>query len=286
MKLKNQVALITGAAQGIGRAIAILFAKEGAKIAVNDINREGGDQTVTEIRKAGGEAVFVFGDVSKSVDVEKMVNATVKSYGKLNILVNNAAVDVRGLVTEMPEEVWDRTMDVIAKGTFLCTKYAIPEMIKQGGGSIVNIVSQSAFSVSYGSCAYCASKAAQLNLTKSTAWDYGSKNIRANAICPGPIKTDLMRRYLETFKDPALAEHIITLRTPLHKWGTTEDVARLALYLASDESSFMTGAALIIDGGETAGIVTYQPPDFEPTEELRRLNLERFGEVSRKLEKV
>jgi NAD(P)-dependent dehydrogenase (short-subunit alcohol dehydrogenase family) len=255
MELVGKVAIITGAGSGIGRATAILFAKEGAKVAVVDINEEGGEETVRKIKEAGGDSIFIKASVSDSVDVQKMVKETVKKYGRLDILYNNAGVPpvVReGIpvdsVTELEEEEWDKVMAVNLKGIFLGSKYAIPEMLKSGGGVIINTASAWGFLAAPKSTAYCTSKAGVIMLTKAMAIDYAPK-IRVNCICPGEVETPMHYYTLHSYKDPERARKKMLEQYPLGRIGKPEEVAQAALYLASDRSSFVTGTALIIDGG-------------------------------------
>ena len=266
MRLDGKTALITGAAKGIGRAIAVLFAKEGATVVINDIDTEEGPKTVQVIESNGGQAIFIKADVSKSEEVEGMIAETVKRFDAINILVNNAAIEIMGSLPDVNEEDWDRQMAVNLKGPFLCCKYAMPEMIKRGGGNIINVASQAVISVSHGVDAYIATKTGLVGLTKAIAWTNGCKNIRANALCPGPTDTGMQLAYVDSrkgglsFKDEAAKTK---LRTPLHRWATKEEIAYSALFLASDEAAFITGTCLVADGGETTGMACYPPPDFE-----------------------
>ena len=248
MRLEGKVALITGAARGQGAAEARLFAQEGAKVIVADVSDPEGIAVAAEIAEAGGDAIYVHLDVTDESEWEAAVQSAITSFGKLDILVNNAGIWQRGHVMETSSEQWDDIMDVNAKGVFLGTKAAIPEMRKAGGGSIVNISSTAGLVGSKTSSAYSASKGAVRIFSKSTAIQYASEGIRANSIHPGPIDTDMGD---QVWPDPTSREASIS-RTALSRIGTAQDIAYGALYLASDESSFVTGSELVIDGGVTA----------------------------------
>ena len=248
MRLEGKVALITGAARGQGAAEARLFAQEGAKVILADVSDPDGIAVAAEIAEAGGDAIYVHLDVTDESQWDAAVQSAVTSFGKLDILVNNAGIWRRGHVMETSSEQWDDIMDVNAKGVFLGTKSAIPEMRKAGGGSIVNISSTAGLVGSKTSSAYSASKGAVRIFSKSTAIQYASEGIRANSIHPGPIDTDMGD---QVWPDPTSREASIS-RTALSRIGTAQDIAYGALYLASDESSFVTGSELVIDGGVTA----------------------------------
>ena len=248
MRLEGKVALITGAARGQGAAEARLFAQEGAKVIVADVSDPEGIAVAAEIAEVGGDAIYVHLDVTDESQWDAAVQSAVTSFGKLDILVNNAGIWRRGHVMETSSEQWDDIMDVNAKGVFLGTKAAIPEMRKAGGGSIVNISSTAGLVGSKTSSAYSASKGAVRIFSKSTAIQYASEGIRANSIHPGPIDTDMGD---QVWPDPTSREASIS-RTALSRIGTAQDIAYGALYLASDESSFVTGSELVIDGGVTA----------------------------------
>ena len=248
MRLEGKVALITGAARGQGAAEARLFAKEGAKVVLADVLDRDGTAVAAEIAELGGEALYVHLDVSSEDDWQQAVEAAVSSYGKLDVLVNNAAIWRGGHVADTSSEQWDQVLDINAKGVFLGTKLAIGEMRKAGGGSIVNISSTAGLVGSRTSTAYSASKGAVRLFTKSTAVQYGAEGIRANSIHPGPIDTAMGD---QVWPDAGSREEAID-RTVLKRIGTPEDIANGALFLASDESSFMTGTELVIDGGVTA----------------------------------
>ena len=255
MRLEGKVALISGAASGVegelmgfGGAAARMFCSEGAKVVLGDINTEGGERTAEQIRAAGGDAIFVKLDVTQEQDWIDAVAATVAAYGTLNVLVNNAGSGARYTVEETTEEAWDGQMDVHGKGTFLGTKYAIPEMLKAGGGSIVNISSIYGLVGSPTSTAYHAGKGAIRLLTKSTAIQYAVDNIRANSIHPGYCRTPLTARSYENERHFTW----INEQIPVGRVGNADDIAYGIVFLASDESSFMTGSELVIDGGTTA----------------------------------
>ena len=246
MRLENKVALISGGARGMGAAEARLFAREGAKVVIGDVLEEDGHQTEAQINESGRECLFVRLDVTSEANWQEAVATTVARFGKLDILVNNAGIYPPALIEDTTEELWDRIMDINGKGVFLGTKCAIPEMRKAGGGSIVNISSISGIvGQSYVSAVYNASKGAVRILTKSTAIQYASEGIRVNSVHPGPIDTPMTA--FRQGGPPAVAESIA--RVPLGRNGQPDDVAFGVLYLASDESSFVTGSELVIDGG-------------------------------------
>ena len=248
MRLQGKVAIITGAARGQGAEEARMFAKEGAKVVLADVTDQEGTAVAAEIAEMGGDALYVHLDVTNEDEWDAAVQSAVASFGKLDILVNNAGIWRRGHVLETSSDQWDDIMDVNAKGVFLGTKAAIPEMRKAGGGSIVNISSTAGLVGSKTSAAYSASKGAVRIFTKSTAVQYAAEGIRANSIHPGPIDTDMGD---QVWPDAASKAASVT-RTALNRMGTSEDIAYGALYLASDESSFVTGSELVIDGGVTA----------------------------------
>ena len=248
MRLQGKVALITGAARGQGAEEARRFAKEGAKVVLADVTDQEGTAVAAEIAEMGGDALYVHLDVTNEDEWDAAVQSAVASFGKLDILVNTAGIWRRGHVLETSSDQWDDIMDVNAKGVFLGTKAAIPEMRKAGGGSIVNISSTAGLVGSKTSAAYSASKGAVRIFTKSTAVQYAAEGIRANSIHPGPIDTDMGD---QVWPDAASKSASVT-RTALNRMGTPEDIAYGALYLASDESSFVTGSELVIDGGVTA----------------------------------
>lgn len=252
MRLAKKVAIITGAATGIGRAAALLFAREGARVVVADVDEEGGRETVTLIEEAGGEALYVRVDVTRPTDVERMVRTAVETYGRLDVLFNNAAVNLAATVTETSEEAWDRIMAVNVKGVFLGCKYAIPAMVAGGGGVIVNTASAAAIVGLKGLAAYTTSKGAVLQLTRNVALDYADQKIRANALCPGVTATAMTLSVIEKSPNPEAMRQRMDAGRPLGRMADPEEIARAALFLASEESSFMTGVPLIVDGGFTA----------------------------------
>ncbi len=249
MRLENKVALISGGARGQGEVEAKLFAREGAKVVIGDILEDEGRRVQAEINELGGECVFVTLDVTKEEDWERAVATAADQFGKLDILVNNAGIFKLGLVEETSPELWDEIMDINSKGVFLGTKHAIPEMRKAGGGSIVNISSVAGLIGTQYSAAYGASKGSVRLLTKATATTYAKEGIRANSVHPGVIETPMTAPNL--LNDDEARERSIA-RHPLGRVGQPEDVAYGVLFLASDESSFMTGSELVIDGGLTA----------------------------------
>jgi len=248
MRLEGKVALISGGSRGMGAAEAQLFAQEGAKVVIGDILVDEGRRTEAQINETGGECVFVPLDVTDETQWANAVSEAVARFGRLDILVNNAGISGRSNVEDTTVEMWDRVMDINAKGVFLGTKAVIPQMRKLGGGSIINISSIYGIVGSGGSAAYHASKGAVRLFTKSTAIQYARESIRSNSIHPGPIATPMT--------ETSRAEREINQRmldgTPMGRWARPEEVAYGALYLASDESSFVTGSELVIDGGWTA----------------------------------
>ncbi len=251
MKLSGKVATITGAASGIGRAAAILFAQEGAKVVAADINEDGGRETVNLIKAAGGEAVFIRTDVSDSRQVQTMVNFTVETYGQLNAMYNNAGIgEGFGGVAEIEEADWDKMMSVNLRGVYLCCKYGVPELIKAGGGSIVNQSSVSAISgggppLMGPITGYSAAKGGVISLTNSIAYAYGHQGIRANTILPGLIATGMTAPLMQSASYLEVAVEYI----PLRRVGQPEELARVALFLSSDDSSYVTAASIVVDGG-------------------------------------
>ena len=248
-RMDGKVALISGGARGQGAAEARLFASEGAKVVIGDLLDVEGMRVAAEIAEGGGDAMYVHLDVTSEEDWQSAVAAAVSSYGKLDVLVNNAGIWRRGRVEDTTVEDWDAIQNVNSKGVFLGTKAAIPEMRNAGGGSIINISSTAGLVGGPRSTAYTASKGAVRLFTKATAIQYAGESIRANSIHPGPIDTEMIHQVWQG-EDNSREESIA--RTPLGRVGTVDDIAYGVLFLASDESSFMTGSELVIDGGSTA----------------------------------
>jgi NAD(P)-dependent dehydrogenase (short-subunit alcohol dehydrogenase family) len=254
-RLDGKVALVTGAAGGIGRTAAERFAAEGAEVMLADVLDDDGESAAAGIRDAGGTAAFVHADVTRAADVDGMVAATVERFGRLTVLFNNAGVFLPGddSVTTTPEDVWDRVIAINLKGVFLGCHAAIPAMLDAGGGSIVNMASFVALmGAATPQIAYTASKGGVLAMTREVAVEFARKGIRANALCPGPIETPLLRSLLG---DEVNWQRRL-VHVPVGRFGRADEIANGALFLASDESSYMTGAALVIDGGITAAYTT------------------------------
>lgn len=249
MRLEDKVAIVTGAGSGIGRAIAEMYAREGAKVVCAGHHVESCEETAKRIEDGGGEALAVACDVSRATDNQRMVAATVERYGRLDVLVNDAGtLEMVGL-EEMTEEQWDRVIDVDLKGTFLAMKYAIPEMERAGAGKVINITSVSGIRGFAQAAAYCAAKGGVVMLTKEAALEYGPKKINVNAIAPGVIETKMNAPFRE---DPAMLEQLKAI-TPYPRLGEGEDIAHAATFLASAESDFVNGETLVVDGGQLAG---------------------------------
>jgi NAD(P)-dependent dehydrogenase (short-subunit alcohol dehydrogenase family) len=241
-RLQNKVAIITGAGSGIGRAAALLFSKEGAKVVVADCDHKGGEDTTKLVEKLGGKAIFIETDVSNASEAERLVRNTVQKFGRLDILYNNAGImKPQKPLLECSEEEWDRFFDVNLKGTFLCSKYAIPEMVRGGGGSIINTGSEMGLVGCDGAPAYSASKAGVISLTRSMASEYTQSSVRVNCINPGTIETR-PRSSGET-------RQLVTRVCPSGRMGKTSEVAYVALFLASDDASFVSGANIEVGGG-------------------------------------
>ena len=250
MRLQGKVAIVTGAARGIGKGIAKRFAQEGAKVVVNDINDVGGQQTVSEIQQAGGTAIYCHADVAEEEQVRAMMETTVATFGKLDILVCNAVCATPDILADNLED----NLRVNVQGTYLCCRHAIPAMKAAGGGSIVIISSVNALMGMQGIHAYSASKAALIGMARSFAVWYGRDQIRVNVICPGTIQTEIWEPILR--EKPHIWDEMVRWY-PLGRLGTVDDVANMALFLASDESSFVTGAIFVVDGGLTAGLLGF-----------------------------
>jgi NAD(P)-dependent dehydrogenase (short-subunit alcohol dehydrogenase family) len=254
-RLDGKVALITGAASGMGKIAASLFAREGAAIVVADVSDDAGNETVREIESAGGRAHYVRADVSNAAEAEHMIAAATERFGGLHVLYNNAGIFPAedGSVTETPETTWDRVMAINLKGVFFGCKYGIPAMLASGGGSIINVASFVALmGAAAPQIAYTASKGGVLAMTREIAVEFARKGIRANALCPGPIETPLLQ---ELLADPVRRERRL-VHIPIGRFGRAEEIANAALFLASDESSLVTGATFVVDGGITAAYIT------------------------------
>jgi NAD(P)-dependent dehydrogenase (short-subunit alcohol dehydrogenase family) len=248
--LTGKVALVTGAGSGIGRASALTFSREGAKVVVADVVIEGGEETVGMIKKAGGEALFVRADVSQAAEVEALINTAVATYGRLDCAHNNAGIAGKATtIADSTEESWDRTIAINLKGVWLCMKYEIPQMLKQGGGAIVNTASDAGLIGVRRGGAYVASKHGVVGLTKTAALEYAKAGIRVNAVCPGPIDTPMLQRGASRF--PQVVEKMVAAQ-PGGRLGRPEEIAEAAVWLCSEAASFVTGHALPVDGGYMA----------------------------------
>jgi meso-butanediol dehydrogenase / (S,S)-butanediol dehydrogenase / diacetyl reductase len=252
MRLKGKVCIVTGGGSGIGRATCLLFAREGARVVVTDKRAEAADAVAAECRARGAEAIAVAGDVSKDGDAKRMLDETVRAFGRLDVLVNNAGYGFAGTVVDTDEEAWDDLMAVNVRGVYLCSKHAIPAMAKNGGGAIVNTASVVAAVGIRNRAAYCASKGAVAALTRAIAIDHVAEGIRCNAVAPGTIDTPYFDEILRKSPVAADSRKALEARQLLGRLGTPEEIAAGILFLASDESRFATGTILTIDGGMTA----------------------------------
>jgi len=250
--LKDKVALITGAASGIGRATAILFAQEGAAVAVVDINEVQGESTVREIKAAGEKAIFIPCDVTRSDDCQQAVAKTVAAFGGLDILFNNAGIIRRTNILTTTETEWDHVMDVNVKSIFLMSKYAIPHMERRGGGAIINTSSGWGLKGGGNAISYCASKGAVTNMTRAMAIDHGPQNIRVNAVCPGDTDTPMLRNEAAQLGQPEEEFMDDAASRPLGRYAQPDEIATTVLFLASEASKYVTGTALVVDGGGLA----------------------------------
>ena len=253
MRFENKVALVTGAATGIGGATALAFGREGARVVLCDVNETALDERLAEIRTGGADGIAVLADVSQPADARRMAVEAVAAFGGIDYLVASAGIQTYGTVVDTDEDTWDRTLDINAKGVYLAAKYCIPEMVKRGGGAIVTVASVQGLFSQPNVAAYSASKGAVIAMTRTMAIDHAADNIRANSLCPGSVDTPMLRHSAQLFspEDPASA---------LAEWGglhtlgriaQPEEMAQVALFLASDAASFMTGAAIVADGGLT-----------------------------------
>jgi meso-butanediol dehydrogenase/(S,S)-butanediol dehydrogenase/diacetyl reductase len=249
-RLENRVAIVTGGASGIGRATATLFAREGARVTICDLNDGKGAATIEAIRSAGGDATFVHADVSSATDVDAVVRHALARYGQIDILVNNAGISIGDSVLDTDEATWDRNFAVVLKGAYLFTRAVLPPMIERRSGAIVNIASVNGL-LGLGEDAYSAAKAGLINFTQNVATRYGAEGIRANVICPGTVRTPIWQDTLA--KSPDIFDRLARWY-PLGRVGEPEHIARAALFLASDDAAWITGVVLPVDGGLTAGL--------------------------------
>ena len=249
MEFEGKVAVITGAGMGMGKAIAIAFAEEGASIVVVDVNIDTGQETVKTIQNKGGRAIFIQADVSNASDAQQIAVDTISSFERIDVLVNNAGIQHYGSVIETTEEEWDQVLGVNLKSIFLCSKYCIPEIQKQGSGSVINIASVQGIASQKRVCPYSASKGGAISLTRNMAIDFAADNIRVNCVCPGSIDTPLLRAAAELTGNSQQAIQEWADAHVLKRVGQPEEVAQVVLFLASNKASFITGAAYVVDGG-------------------------------------
>jgi NAD(P)-dependent dehydrogenase (short-subunit alcohol dehydrogenase family) len=254
-QLHGKVVLITGAASGIGRATALLFAREGASVVITDLNELGGQAVAAEITNKGGRAIFEPADVTRAADCQRVVDRAMREFGNIHILFNNAGIIRRASVVELSEADWDRVMDVNVKAIFLMCRQVIPIMASAGEGSIINMASGWGLAGGPRAAVYCASKGAVVLLTKAMAIDHGPQKIRVNCICPGDTDTAMLRNEAQQLGEPNEKFLAEATKRPLGRVGKAEEIAQAALYLASDAASFVTGTALVVDGGGLAGSV-------------------------------
>jgi len=246
-RMEGRITLVTGSTSGIGRGIALVFAREAAKVVVTGRNIEGGQETVDMIKKEGGDAVFVQADLLQSSQVEKLINRVVEVYGRLDCACNNAGIaGIRVPFIEFPEDQWNLVIETDLKSVWLCMKYEIPQMLKQGKGAIVNISSAAGLKPNKGSTAYCSAKHGIIGLTKMAALEYAEAGIRVNTVCPGPIRTPLVEDLCK--KHPEREAWYIST-TPMRRMGTPEEIGEAVVWLCSDASSYITGITLPVDGG-------------------------------------
>jgi len=255
MKLQDRVAIVTGGGAGIGRSVCVNMVKEGAKVVVADINQEAARETADSIKKEGGDAMAIKTDVTQKSDVQAMAAAALKAYGNIDILVNNAGTDIKGAITELTEKTWDTLMDINLKGVFLCTQAASHTMIERRYGRIVNISSMAGKTGEPLTSPYCATKFGVIGFTQSIALELGKHNITVNAVCPGPVDTDLIRQSVaQSAKIKGMApedflQEFFIDPTPLGRIAQPVDIARAVIFLASDEAEFITGSTLNVSGG-------------------------------------
>jgi NAD(P)-dependent dehydrogenase (short-subunit alcohol dehydrogenase family) len=250
-RLEGKVALVTGGGSGIGRATALAFGREGARVVVADVVVAGGEETAALLKQAGGDATFVKTDVSKAAEVEALIARTVTAYGRLDCAHNNAGIEgVEALTADYPEEDWDRVLAINLKGVWLCMKYELPQMQRQGGGAIVNTASIAGLVGAYRMPAYVASKHGVAGLTRAAALEYAKAGIRVNAVCPGVIRTPMVERFF--FSRHPRSEARLAAAEPIGRLGTPEEVAEAVVWLCSDAASFVTGHTMAVDGGMVA----------------------------------
>jgi NAD(P)-dependent dehydrogenase (short-subunit alcohol dehydrogenase family) len=251
MNFQGKVAVVTGAAKGIGRATAMAFAQSGAQVAILDMDKEGGEKVVQEIRQDHGEAMLLLTDISKEQDVQAAMEKTISSWGHIDILVNNAGVYFQANAVDTPQEAWNKVLAVNLTGAYLCTKYAVREMIKRGGGVVINVGSEAGLVGIKGQVAYNVSKGGIIALTRSCAVDFADMGVRVNCVCPGTTFTPLVQTAINRAPDPAAARRALEERRPLNRLGRPEEIAAAILFMASDEVGYATGAILSVDGGFT-----------------------------------
>ena len=247
MELDGKIAIVTGRVSGIGRAISRLYAAEGARVVIGDIKAS--EETAEDIRKRGADAIFVRTDVRDPSQVRRLLDVTVEKYGGVDIICNNAGIELVRRLVDTTEEEWDMVINTNLRAAFLLSKYALPHMIRKGKGVIVNIASQLGLVGLENLTAYCASKGGLILLTKAMALEYAKHGIRVNCICPGAIDTPMLEREVKLMEDPDEARRMFVSKHPLGRLGTPEEIAQAALFLASDRSSFVTGESLVVDGG-------------------------------------
>lgn len=249
MRVKDKVALVTGAGAGIGKASAVLLAREGARVGVADFDAAAAEVTTQIIREAGGEAISITGDVSVETDCARLIEVVTTRWGRLDVLCNIAGIVLGGVVDQTTDKEWNASMDVNLRSIYLCSKHAIPWMRRFGGGTIVNMASVAGLMGVKNRAAYSASKGGVIGLTKSMAIDYVEDGIRVNSICPGTVDSPSLQKRLEALPDPAAARRDFTSRQPMKRFGRPEEIAYAVLFLSSDESSFITGTEIVVDGG-------------------------------------